>query len=351
MESKIKNFTPVFICIILVCLCLIYSKDITLGVSKGIDICLNSLIPSMYIFMILGSFINYSKIDKQIGMIFNFLSVRLFKVSGEIFSIFFISAIGGYPVGVKIISDKIRQNEISSIDGQYLLNFCVYCSPAFLISAVSIPLWNDIRIGFVIYISQIISGLLIALICGFNKKSIIYAKENNIKTTFANNLIDAVNSATKSILVMSSFVVLFYAFFSLLEKLSISQFHLNIIKGVLEVTCGCKSIQNMPFLSSVILVSIFTSFGGICVIMQLSALLYKCKINIINFVIIRVIFSIISTCITYIFISQMDIDIACFTSNKTYSFHMYTVSPISSLFLIILGIMLLLFYNKSVKIK
>ncbi len=350
-KGKINIFFLIIICVILVFLTLYFSKNIFEGVVLGIKICLNSLIPSMYIFMVIACFISVSKIDKYMGNIFNFMSVKLFKISGETFSIMLVSFIGGYPIGAKIISDKIKDNQLTSKQAQYLLNFCVYCSPAFIISGVAEPLWNNKKIGFVIYLSQVITGILMALVCSFKQQEIICIKEKNTYNTFSNNLIYSVNNATKAMCTICSFVVLFFGIFSLIDLLTMPNEYKIIIKGLMEVTSGCQIVQNCSLFESILIVSLFTSFGGVCVILQLISMLHNCNINFIKFILIRVLFSLVSTTIVYCYILLSDINLECFSSVKKYSFHMYNVSPVSSVFLVILSLMLLLFYDKSVKIK
>lgn len=351
MKDKIKKYILMVICIVLVITLLYYSKEIFLGVSKGINICLNALIPSIYIFMVLACFISISGIDKYIGKFFDKVSKKLFKISGETFSIVLLSFIGGYPIGAKIISDKVKFNQLSSNQAQYLINFCVYCSPAFIISGIAVPLWNNKKIGSIIYIAQILAGIVIAIILSLKQKEVIYIKESTIKNTFCNNIVYAVNNATKAMCLICSFILIFYALFSLLDLLKISPKYSNIFKGLLEVTLGCQLIQGYSLFDSILLVNIFTSFGGLCVFLQLKSILNNCKINFVRFILIRISYTFISSLILYILILFSDINIECFSSQKEYSFHMYTVSPISSIFLLILGLMLLLFYNKSDKIK
>lgn len=350
-KGNIKNIFLIVICITVVFLPLYFSKNIFDGVALGIKICLSSLIPSMYIFMVIACFISVSKISKYFGDILNFISIKLFKISGETFSIMLLSFIGGYPIGAKIISDKIKNNELTSKQGQYLLNFCVYCSPAFIISGVAEPLWNNKKIGFIIYLSQIITGVLIALICSFRRHEVIYIKEKNAYNTFSNNLIYSVNNATKSMCTICSFVVLFFGIFSLIDLLNIPNEYKTIIKGLMEVTSGCQVVQNSSLFESILIINLFTSFGGVCVILQLVSMLHNCNINFIQFILIRCVFSLVSTIMVYFYILISDIGVECFSSVKRYSFHMYNASPISSVFLIVLSLMLLLFYNKSVKIK
>lgn len=351
MKNRLKKSLLIIICIFLVFLLLYYSEEIFNGVYNGINVCLNSLIPSMYIFMILACFISVSNIDTYIGKLLNPISIRLFKMSGETFSIMLLSFIGGYPVGAKIISDKVKLNQLSEKDAQYLLNFCVYCSPAFIISGVSVFLWGNSKLGIYIYISQILSGILMAIVCAFRQKQVIYVKSNNNENSISNSLVYAVNNATKSMCVICSFVILFYALFALIDLIKLPKEYSSFIKGILEVTSGCQLIEQKSLINSVLLVSIFTSFGGFCVILQLNSILNNCNINLLKFIFIRVIFTAISTAITYIVIVYLQTNIQCFYTKNSYSFHMYTVSPISSIFLIALGLMLLLFCNKSDKIK
>lgn len=344
----------IFLFLLTVCLCLIcllYSKQLFDGISYGIQICLNTLIPSMFGFMILSDFIANSPLNSILSKPFSIISKYLFRMESKLFPIFLMSILGGYPIGARLIAQKIKQQQISPQAGQRLLSFCINCSPAFLLSGVSLILWGNLQIGVLIYLSQVCAAILIGILSGIKKPVFLLKEQIELPTTnWSVTFVNAVNHSTKSMGVVCSFVVIFCGLFRFLDLIPLSKDNNLIIKGLLEVTSGCQLIQDVSFFNSILLVCLFTSFGGICVFLQIAALLNGCQIKMLPLLGWRILYTACSLLFTYLGILTWKPVISCFQQIQKVTFRLYSVSPISSIFLIILVILLLLFSQKSARI-
>ena len=113
------------------------------GVSRGLDICLHTVIPSLFMFMVIAEFLSLSDLSEVLFFPFRFISWA-FRVPGETISVIILSLLGGYPTGAQMIANLVRQKKISPETGETLLCSSVNCSPSFLIGAVGIALFNSV---------------------------------------------------------------------------------------------------------------------------------------------------------------------------------------------------------------
>lgn len=334
------------------------SAQIAEGVREGIDISLRTLIPSMFVFLAAANFISDSPLGRAVSLPFRGIARKLFRLDPAAFTIFLLSLIGGYPVGAKLIASKIRKNQLSVKDGQRMLSFCTNCSPAFLLSGVSLGLWGTAGPGLVIYLSQVLAAVVLAVCSSFKAPAVeIRESGSREREELSSLFVGSVTSAAKSMGIICVFVVFFCGFFPFLDRLPLPEWASLLGKGLLEVTSGCQMIRGRTFLESVYLVCLFTAFGGVCVHLQLTALLYQTGIRMGPFLLSRVLYTVLSLVFTMLGCVLMNAGILpapaadCFTSGGNFTFHLYSVSPVSSFFLLVLCSILLLFPGKSVIIK
>ncbi len=352
MIRFMRNTFSAFLTILICALVLIFSGAIFNGVVNSINLCLCTLIPSMYCFMVLANIIEASSLSSAVGNIFTPLAKYIFKINRECFTVFLLSLLGGYPVGARLIAKKVKAGEISLKTAQRMMYYCVNCSPAFLISGVSAVLWHNIKSGVIIYLSQVAVSFLFGAVTGlFNKDKQSLESNMPSKSSASHILVSSVNDATRSMIIICSYVLLFGGIFAFLDLLPIDNGILLVIKGFSEVTIGCQLAGGLPEFLSFIAVSAFTSFGGICVILQISAITKGSKINMFKFLISKVIYSLICTLVAVSIFLREDHSVECFSQPVLQNCKFYSVSPISSLMLIFLGIMMLFLSTKSAKIK
>ena len=105
------------------------------GARRGIGYCLNLLIPSLFPFMVLSSFITRSGISSVLGKIFSPFA-KLFHMPSEAGLPLFLSFIAGYPVGASTASRLHSDGVLDKDDAFRMMCFAVCGGPAFIIKAV-----------------------------------------------------------------------------------------------------------------------------------------------------------------------------------------------------------------------
>ncbi|MEG1996471.1 MAG: hypothetical protein RR036_03060 [Oscillospiraceae bacterium] len=335
---------------------LVFSDEISTSVLAAINLIINTLIPSMFVFMIISSFVANSPICRYISIPFWGIYKFIFKVSGAEMGIVLLSLIGGYPVGAKLLADAVKNKKMSPEKASVMLSYCVNCSPAFLITAVGAGIFSSKMTGFFIYVSQVAACLIVGFLVSFRIKKLksgedVFSVKKHEPYSFL--LVTSVNSSIKALALMCGLVILFsvvspacnYFLGKISEELSL------VVGGLIEVTNGCRSLVGTGVSLGACMAALFTSFGGICVHMQTYAMLINTQIKMKFYWIYRICYCFISVSITYILISVFPQVDNCIAVNNEIYHKIYSVSPISSAFLFFSCILLLFFSRKSVKIK
>ena len=231
--------------------------------------------------------------------------------------------ISGYPTGAKIAVNFRENNICSKEEAERLLAFTNNSGPLFIIGTVGISLFGDVRIGYILLISHIISCLIVGIIFRNWKKwkskfrnLYEYKEEKQIRLKDLGEILG--NSIKKSIITIlniGGFIVIFSVIISILEESNffeiIENFCSNInipngvatgvISGIIELTNGVNKIS---FLGSsnlyIILASFLIGFGGISVLLQVYSVISKSDISIKPYFYGKLLQSIFSTMITFI---------------------------------------------------
>ena len=241
-----------------------FPRDISQAIVKSINVCINVIIPSMFIFMVISSYILSSNLYNMIFSPIYFLFKRIIKLDKQSFSIFLLSLIGGYPVGLKLIREEISQNKNYHEIAGKTAAFCYCISPSFAITMIGIELYKNAEFGFAVYISNVISNFILA---------VIYSHKYDLKITLTGqtktgNIISSVNSSAATLFKICSIIIFFNSIIASVEcLLNCIGVSLSIeIKSLLEIS-NILEYQNitpvaLPFIAGL------TSTGGFCVIFQ-----------------------------------------------------------------------------------
>ena len=310
-------YTSIIIMCLIICSGLIfYPSYCAKGGYSGLIYCGSVLIPSLFPFMFLSSFIVKSGISDRVGIRINKLTRLLFKSNGSVGIVILLSMIGGYPVGAKGIEELVASKSISRDTAERLILFCFGSGLAFLVGVIGSNFFNDKNIGILLFLAQSISTLVIAFLSRFFAKNeiILNSKYTSHRKSFYNAVVESCNDSINAILSMSGFVILFACFIELLKGCGFADFFAEILNGLgikdnisnsilyalLEVTNACNNAINNG--CSVIFIAFAVSFGGICVHFQVMSMMKSYSVSYGKFIVFRIIHSILSCCFTYIFL-------------------------------------------------
>ncbi len=345
--------------LIYIFLLIVFSKEISVYVFNAIKNCVTLIIPSLYIFMIVSDFIITSNIYVFLSKPFSFAARYIFKIPQQFFPIYIISNIGGYPIGAKLISDMLNDNKIDRKTAEDMLNYCYFSGPAFIIGIVGTGIYSNIKIGLIVFISIFISNLIIAVITGLSRdipKPHTYNAEIDISF---NKFIKSIYSGGKSIFNICAIIVFFSSLICIMENCGI----VSTIAGILDKYSGLDYADGVAAVKSFIeisnislfkaeiqqlpLITALLSFGGLCIILQVKSIAENIPLN--HFLIFRILAMLLSYCICKLiyFISHDFLSSVYSPAHISNSQN----SPIMTLFLLIMTILILLKFSIEKKRK
>ena len=279
IKSKFYKFTLCLAVIDFILLLFINSQNSIEGIKEGLTLCAATLIPSLFPFMVAANFISYSGIGitlaKPIGKICHFL----FKIPKQYSYIILLSFIGGYPVGASLVNDLCKQKAIDKKTATRLICFCVNAGPAMIVFTVGKCIYNSIVLGFILWGCHILATMIIGAVLGFFSKGTIKNDYVLCKSIgCVDSLVLAIENASKSLIIICSFVV----FFSCVINLCYTK--IGTISLLLEVTTACKEIMENKL--SIYFTAFILGFSGLSVIFQVYSISGK-SVNFIALIISR----------------------------------------------------------------
>ena len=316
-----KYIFTIFISI-LVLFCIIAPSNMINATKSALTLWATIIIPSLFPFMILADLIQKTALPFLFQKIFSPLMKVIFKLPGISILAVFLGMAGGYPVGAKVTSDLLSNNEITPSDANHLIMFVNNTGPLFMLGAVGIGLYKNIYIGILLLLSHYISAILVGFIIRFTKP-----KSNELKNSYpiefkaiklsdiGSTLNDTIKKSIDTVLSIGGFIILFSIISALIEQSKILSFvklpglsietSTSLITGLLEVTNGVNKIAmaNTPLLQKLIISSILIGFGGMSIHFQTLSIISNVKISFIKYLIGKTIQSILSGIITFLLIS------------------------------------------------
>lgn len=247
-----------------------HPNSATRGVSDGIELCISTLIPSVFPFMFVACLLLESGLLVRTERMFSFIGKRIFGLPGCCVPVIFFSMIAGLPVGARLTEELYVKGMITKIQGQRMLFFCMNPGPAFVITGVGYKMLGSYELGILIYVSLIVSSLLIGILSvpvWSDASAVDKTSVNSTRPEITSAVVKAVSQSSRSVFSICAWVVLFSCLTELIKTLGFSENTENFLFAITEVTNGCRrcaEIYPVPLIAGII------GFGGFCAHMQVA---------------------------------------------------------------------------------
>ena len=259
-----------------------FSESAKAGAQNGITMCEGIIIPSLLPVLILTNLILKSRASRFFETLFGRVFSAVFRLPRCAVIPVVFGLVGGFPAGAVLTSEQYKSGGISDDCARRIMRFNFSGGVAFTITAVG-GYYGSAKTGTVLYIINIISSLIIAGVSSlFAKKE----KSATIKSTalpFSDALCRSAETASKSIILMSAYIILFSA---LVKLLPVPRW----IYPLFEITGGIFSGAKLPLPYC----AAFLAFGGLCIHLQLIGMLREMKVRYFEFLIFRILSAVIS---------------------------------------------------------
>jgi len=343
IKKKISNILTFVIAITIVFVLIVLPELAIPGVSKGILICGNVIVPAIFPFMVCVLIIMKTPINIKNSFLKK-TCYCFFGHSFDMFLTFLLSLLGGYTVGAKLINQLYIDGKINIKTANIMCLYCVNAGPAFVISAVGVGMLNSKKIGILLFLAHIFSSVLIAFPCSkaLKKESNIY----NPKFTFFQNslseiFISSTAEAASSVMNICFYVIIFSAFSSYWEYFFGKVPMLKNVTKLVEITIGISQTKN------IFLVSFLLGFAGISIWCQILSLSKEVKIKFSYLFFGRILHGSISVIILFLIIKFTNCAITVFSNIAVEPQLIYNDFSVSVSLCIMLIVLLICIYTKK----
>ena len=269
---------------------------------KGVTLCLDLLIPSLFPFFVLSSLFIATGMAGTCARLVQRPMSLLFGVGGAGTSAFILGAVGGYPVGPRTLAQLTERKECTRKDARRLALFCNNCGPAFFIGAAGVGIFGSKEAGFLLLACNLLSSIFIG--CSLHiffdrnsgKANILY--RNQQAASLSSVLPDCVRSSFVSTLNVCAYVILFSVITALADCSGLLPFLVNVLTallpgehtaalcrsfliGFLEISTGTASLsEGVSSPAALPLAAFLLGWGGLSVHCQSLSFLQKAGVSV-----------------------------------------------------------------------
>lgn len=302
---KIKDCFLLIFLLLFAGVLIFFSADAKQGALNGLILAQSTIIPSLTPLLIIFLMIMKTGAKDVLSKCFGFISHYLFNLPYVAFPAVLLGLFGGYPTGALLTEELYSTGEIDEIQAKRMLRFNFCGGAGFIITAVGTAVLKNTEAGLILFASNALSSVLIGIALSFTQKR---TEERFYSFTqreeLANALSDATESAVKSILNITAFIILFSAISQIISVDS-------RIMPLLEITNGICSKNNFSLPE----ISAYLSFGGLCIHFQLLGIVKKVGMKFYDFIIFRVIGGALSYVLCKIILKVFPVELAVFANN------------------------------------
>lgn len=290
--KKYSKFLLLFLFLFIVVQIILNSNDYIDCVQSSIIFWKDRIVTTIFPFLLMSEFlINYEFID-VVNFLFGNFFKHFFNVNGNVAYIFFMSLISGFPSSAIYINDLYNKNLISYESANKALILCHFSNPLFIIGFIG----NMIGYKYAYYI--LIIHYFSTIIVGLLFRNLDNGKEinNSFDTkSFGRVLRNSIKKGIDSILLILGTIIFFNILTKTLNYINLPVFIKNIFSMFLELTNGINFALNaFDYKFACLFITMILSFGGLCVHFQILSILEDTKIKYQNYLISRIVASLIS---------------------------------------------------------
>lgn len=233
------------------------------GGKEGIELCLYSLIPSLFPFLVVSDLLTGALMGMELPLLRP--AARILRIPGGCAPFLIPGFLGGYPAGAQAIGRAFRAGKIPEDTARRLVLLCSNAGPSFLFGVLG-NLFADRGQVWALLAVQILSAVLCARMLPPAEEGRPFSAESRL------DLPGSVAAGIRAMAGICGWVILFRVILAFGEKWLLRFLPTElavVLTGMLELTNGCFGLQRLadPRLRFV-LCSAMLSFGGICVTMQ-----------------------------------------------------------------------------------
>ena len=313
INENVRTILCIIFCVLFAFILIRFPKNCADGVRHGLELCAQTMVPSLFPFLVLSSFVLSSGVIDFLGEKTDKFFRKIFNFSGICGCTVFFSLFGGFPVGCSMASELLSKNKITQSEAKRIALSSVNAGPAFVIGAVGTIMLSSFKAGVILFVSLSLSSLIISFLSRFilseNPSSF---RKDSAQLPLSQSLVSSVYNASKSMFIISAWILLFSCFTNIISANNNNDTFSLAAKAFLEVSTGCAEIAGKE--SPVILCAVL-GWSGLCVHCQVLPYVLKTGLKAKYYFCARALHSMLSSVICYLLFELFPCNISVFSSN------------------------------------
>ena len=249
-------------------------------VSRGVEICISRLIPSLFPFLVLSSLLVYSGADEVLGRTLGKPLALMLGISSSGACAVILGFLCGFPVGAKCAYGLLGEGKIEKAECQRLLTVCSIPSPAFVVGVLGIDVLGSQKSGWMLWGICVACALGFGIVMRFISPLQKYANDKSTRYTemqkFSAIFTAAVRDGAKNMLYVCAFVIFFSSFLgtldAVLSPLALGDTQNAILFGFFELASGAERIAELAPRLRFALCALVAGWSGLSVHFQTMAI-------------------------------------------------------------------------------
>ena len=240
-----------------------FSKTAIAGGQEGIEICLRTVIPSLFPFILAAQYLCGNLSGQNIKILRPL--EKLCRVPEGSGGLLISGFLGGYPVGASSVYSAWKSGQLTRFQGQRMLGFLNNAGPAFIFG-MGAALFANPLIPWVAWGGHILCAVFTATLLPGEKDA--PQIENGSREV---TMVHCLKNTIQVLAQVCGWVILFRMILAFLFSIfgGATPEIKAIIAGTLELTNGCLLLKTIPDeWVRYLLFTLFLNMGGLCVAMQ-----------------------------------------------------------------------------------
>ena len=242
-------------------LLLAFPRQVSAYALEGVELCLRSVLPSLFPFFVLTALFQYRALPLRLGTLLEPVFRRCFRLSGAGGSVLLLGLVSGYPVGAAAATALYRSGGCGRDEARRLLVIANNCGPAFLLGILGGRVFGETGPAFCLLGIHIAVTLWLGLLLGSlpgpePQRTAAELRVIPLSAAFP----QAVLRAGGAVLTVCAYVILFSVPLGFLPEWP-------LLRGLLELTGGLTALSGLSP-ENAALAAFLPGFGGLCVCAQ-----------------------------------------------------------------------------------
>ena len=246
VKNKVSNAKSLFVLIFSVLLSVILllkQNAVREALDISIKLCLSSIIPAIFPFMILSDFL-MSNIKIKDESKFSKLFSKITGIKGSGATAFVLGNICGFPIGAHISTELYNSGNISDEEYKRLLPISTNPSLAFVVSGVGMGIRGSITDGIKLYISIVFATIISSVIWKSHKSAECFSTKTKEREFL---LVKSIKNAMSSLMSVFAYIFFFSIIVNIIYSFSPSRLATALISTFLEIGNACSNIYTVNF--------------------------------------------------------------------------------------------------------